>query len=58
MFLLVELIQQFNQRLQGRSFVNFQAAFGAANFVKAFDIIQRVLFVAKKLKYHPYSTRE
>lgn len=57
MFLLVELVQQFNQRLQGRNFVNLHNHFGASNFVKAFDIIQRVLFVAKKLTYHPYSTR-
>ena len=47
MFLLVELIQQFNQRLQGRNFVNLHNHFCATNFVKEFDIIQRVLFVAK-----------
>ena len=54
MFLLVE---QFNQRLQGRNFVNLYNYFGAENFMKAFDIIQRVLFVGKKLTYHPYSIR-
>ncbi len=41
----------------GHNFVNLHNHFGATNFVKSFDIIRRMLFVAKKLTYHPYSTR-
>jgi len=50
-----QVIKQFQRALQGRNFVLLRTAFGA-NFVRWFDIIRRVLFVAKKLTY-PYSGR-
>ncbi len=50
-----QVIKQFQRGLQGRNFVSLRTAFGA-NFVQWFDIIRRVLFVAKKLAY-PYSRR-
>ena len=43
-----QVIKQFQGGLQGRNFVSLRTAFGA-NFVQWFDIIRRVLFVAKKL---------
>lgn len=50
-----QIIKQFQGGLQGRNFVSLRTAFGA-NFVQWFDIIRRVLFVAKKLA-NPYSRR-
>ena len=50
-----QVIKQFQRGLQGRNFVSLRTAFGA-NFVQWFDIIKRVLFVAKKLAYS-YSWR-
>jgi hypothetical protein len=50
-----QVIKQFQRALQGRNFVRLRTAFGE-NFVRWFDIIRRVLFVAKKLAY-PYSWR-
>jgi len=43
-----QVIKQFQGGLQGHNFVRLREAFGA-NFVRRFDIIRRVLFVAKKL---------
>jgi hypothetical protein len=43
-----QAIKQFQSGLRGRNFVRFRTAFGA-NFVRWFDIIRRVLFVAKRL---------
>lgn len=48
-------IKRFQWALQGRNVVLLRTAFGA-NFVQWFDIIKRVLFVAKKLA-NPYSRR-
>jgi hypothetical protein len=48
-------VKNFQGGLQGRNFVLLRTAFGA-NFVQWFDIIRRVLFVAKKMAY-PYSCR-
>jgi len=53
--MLFSLVKQFQRGLQGRNFVLLRTAFGA-NFVRWFDIIRRVLFVAKKLAYQ-YSQR-
>ena len=50
-----QVIKQFQRGLQGRNFVLLRTVFGA-NFVRWFDIIRRVLFVAKKLAYS-YSWR-
>jgi hypothetical protein len=52
---LFQVTKQFQMGLQGHNFVRLRTAFGA-NFVRWFDIIRRVLFVAKKLAY-PYSGR-
>lgn len=51
-----QVIKRFQRGLQGRNFVRLREAFGPRNFVRWFDIIKRVLFVAKKLAY-PYSRR-
>lgn len=53
--MLFSLVKQFQRGLQGRNFLRLRTAFGE-NFVQWFDIIKRVLFVAKKLAY-PYSRR-
>ena len=54
--MLFSLVKEFQRRLHDRNFVRLRTAFGA-NFVQWFDIIRRILFVAKKLAYHPYSQR-
>ena len=51
-----QVIKQFQMGLQGHNFVRLREAFGPRNFVRWFDIIRRVLFVAKKLA-RPYSRR-
>lgn len=51
-----QVIKQFQRGLQGRNFVRLREAFGPRNFERWFDVIRRVLFVAKKLAY-PYSRR-
>ena len=48
-------IKEIQRLLQGRNFVHLRTAFGA-NFVKWFDIFQRVIFVAKKLS-RPHSAK-
>jgi hypothetical protein len=49
-------VKNFQGGLQGHNFVRLREAFGPRNFVRWFDIIKRVLFVAKNLAY-PYSRR-
>ena len=48
-------VKQFQQSLQGSNFVRLRRAFGP-NFVGWFDIVRRVLFVAKKLS-RPHSEK-
>ena len=48
--MLFVIVKQFQGGLQGHNFVRLRTVFGA-NFVQWFDIIRRVLFVAKKLAY-------
>jgi len=47
-----QVIKQFQRGLQGSNFLRLRTAFGE-NFVRWFDIIRRLLFVAKKLAYYP-----
>lgn len=54
--MLFIFVKRFQEGLQGHNFVRLRDAFGPRNFVRWFDIIKRVLFVAKKLAY-PYSRR-
>ena len=44
-----QVIKQFQRGFQGSNFLRLRTAFGLGNFMRWFDIIRRVLFVAKKL---------
>lgn len=48
-------IKELQSMLQGRNFVNLRTAFGT-NFIRWFDILRRVIFVAKKLS-RPHSVK-